>query len=177
MVGRRAIFFDRDGVLTVPTLRDGRPHAPLSLAELQIYPEAFVAIQRARQAGFLCIVVTNQPDVASGKTTRAIVDQMHETLKTTLDLDDIEVSFDASGSNVPRRKPNSGMLTDAAKRWGINLTHSFMIGDTWKDIRAAHAVGCRAVLVDHHYENEPEPPPSDFQAIHVLEAVLWCVAQ
>jgi phosphoglycolate phosphatase-like HAD superfamily hydrolase len=52
-----------------------------------------------------------------------------------------------------------------------------MIGDTWKDIQAARAAGCRAVLVDHGYENEPMPPPSDYQASDVLDAVLWCVAQ
>jgi D-glycero-D-manno-heptose 1,7-bisphosphate phosphatase len=177
VVVRRAIFFDRDGVLAVPTLRDGRTYAPLSLTEFQIYPRAKDAIQRAKDAGFLCIVVTNQPDVASGKTTRAIVNQMHEMLRTTLGFDDIEVSFDPSGSNTPRRKPNAGMLTDAAAKWGIDLTQSFMIGDTWKDIQAARAAGCRAVLVDHGYENEPMPPPSDYQASDVLDAVLWCVAQ
>jgi len=177
VVGRRAIFFDRDGVLTVPTVREGRTYAPLSLSEFQIYPRAKDAIQSARDAGFLCIVVTNQPDVASGKTTRAIVDQMHEELCATLGLDDIEVSFDPSGSNAPRRKPNAGMLTDAAAKWGIDLTQSFMVGDTWKDIQAARTAGCRAVLVDHRYENEPTPPPSDYQASDVLDAVLWCVAQ
>ncbi len=175
VVGRRAIFFDRDGVLTIPIVKDGRTYAPLRLSEFQIYTRAMEAIERAKDAGFLCVVVTNQPDVASGKTTRAIVDRMHKLLLATLKLDDIEVSFDSSGSNAPRRKPNPGMLTDSAAKWGIDLTRSFVIGDTWKDITAARTAGCHAILVDHHYENEPQPPPSDYQASDVLDAVLWCV--
>lgn len=177
MVARRAIFFDRDGVLSVPNLRDGRAYAPLSVGEFQLYPEAVRAVEYAKEAGFLCIVVTNQPDVSSGKTAQSTVDRMHSILSSKLRIDDIEVSYDPSGSDAPRRKPNPGMLTDSAIKWGINLSKSFMIGDTWKDVEAARRAGCHAVFIDRCYENEPRALSSDYQARDVLDAVVWCVAQ
>lgn len=177
MVGRRAIFFDRDGVLSIPTVRGGRAYAPLALDEFRLYPEADKAVQIAKAAGFVCIVATNQPDVSSGKVSQSTIDEMHSILRRKLRIDDIEVSFDESGSDAPRRKPNPGMLIGSARKWGIDLSQSFMIGDTWKDIEAAHRAGCRSVLIDRRYENEPKLISSDFHARDVLDAVLWCVGQ
>jgi D-glycero-D-manno-heptose 1,7-bisphosphate phosphatase len=177
VVSRRAIFFDRDGVLSIPTVRGGRPYAPLTLDEFRLYPEAKKAVQIAKASGFICIVATNQPDVANGKVAQSTIDEMHLILSSRLEIDDIEVSFDESGSDAPRRKPNPGMLIGSARKWGIDLSQSFMIGDTWKDIEAAHRAGCRAALIDRRYENEPKSISSDFHARDVLDAVLWCIRQ
>jgi D-glycero-D-manno-heptose 1,7-bisphosphate phosphatase len=177
VVTRRAIFFDRDGVLSVPIERDGRTFAPLALADFTVYPEAVEALRRSREAGFLSIVVTNQPDVASGKVTRTEVEKMHEFLRGMLEIDDVEVSYDASGSDAPRRKPNPGMFLDSAAKWGISLESSFMIGDRRVDMQAARSAGCTAVFVDRNYANDPRPDDYDYIASDVLDAVLWCVAQ
>jgi D-glycero-D-manno-heptose 1,7-bisphosphate phosphatase len=179
VVKRKAIFFDRDGIITVPVVRGGRAFAAKNFSEFEIYPDAAEAVSRAREAKFLCIIVTNQPDVASGQTTREFVESVHSYLMKTLELDDIEVSFDPSGSDAPRRKPNPGMLIDAAKKWGIDLQHSFVIGDTWRDVDAARAAGCRAIYVNRNYEHEAQPEPQRvaFEAHCVLDAVLWCVTQ
>lgn len=177
VVTRRAIFFDRDGVLSVPIERDGRTFAPLKLADFKVYPEAVEALRVSRQAGFLNIVVTNQPDVASGKITQSEVEMMHDILRATLTIDDVEVSFDASGSDARRRKPNPGMLLDSAEKWNVSLEASFVIGDRWVDMQAARRAGCRAVLVDRKYANDPRPDDFDHSASDVLTAVLWCVAQ
>jgi len=177
VVTRRAIFFDRDGVLSVPTERNGRTFAPLKLADFKVYPEAVEALQVSRQAGFLNIVVTNQPDVASGKITQSEVEIMHDVLRATLAIDDVEVSFDASGSDARRRKPNPGMLLDSAGKWNVSLEASFVIGDRWVDMQAARRAGCRAVFVDRKYANDPRPDDFDHSASDVLTAVLWCVAQ
>src|SRR6266545_398518 len=64
--GRRAVFLDRDGVLNEAIVREGRPYAPASLAGIKILPGVKEALQSLREAGFLNIVVTNQPDVATG---------------------------------------------------------------------------------------------------------------
>jgi histidinol phosphatase-like enzyme len=58
----RAIFLDRDGVLVIPVMRDGRSYAPRKLDDFQLYPEAKDALTRLRDAGYLLVVVTNQPD-------------------------------------------------------------------------------------------------------------------
>lgn len=172
-----AIFFDRDGVLAIPTLRDGRSFAALSLAEFRIYPEAVEAVQRAKAAGFLTIVITNQPDVASGKVSRTTVESMHQTLKAHLGVDDIEVSFDSSESDAPRRKPNAGMILDAAGKWSISLTSSFVIGDRAGDLEAAHRSGCKSVFIDRGYVADPVPLMYNYKAVDVLDAVMWCIAQ
>ncbi|MFM8264899.1 MAG: HAD-IIIA family hydrolase, partial [Acidimicrobiia bacterium] len=129
-------------MLAVPTERDGRTFAPLKLADFKVYPEAVEALEVSRQAGFLNIVVTNQPDVASGKIARSEVEMMHDVLRVTLAIDDVEVSFDASGSDVRRRKPNPGMLLDSSNKWNVSLEASFVIGDRWVDMQAARRAGC-----------------------------------
>jgi D-glycero-D-manno-heptose 1,7-bisphosphate phosphatase len=177
VVTRRAIFFDRDGVLAIPTVRDGKTYAALSIAEFSLYPEAEEALRRARAAGFLNIVVTNQPDVASGKIAQSEVEAMHDMLQGNLDVDDIEVSYDPSGSDAPRRKPNPGMLLDAAAKWQISLATSFMIGDRSVDMQAARRAGSTAVFIDRQYATDPRPESFDHSAANVLDAVLWCVAQ
>lgn len=174
---RSAIFFDRDGVLAIPTLRDGRSFAALSLAEFRIYPEAVEAIQRAKAAGFLTIVITNQPDVASGKVSRTTVEAMHQTLKAHLGVDDIEVSFDSSESDAPRRKPNAGMIFDAGEKWNLALSSSFVVGDRATDVTAAHRAGCTSVFIDRGYVAELPPPNYGYKASDVLDAVKWCAAQ
>lgn len=175
VVRRSAIFFDRDGVLTIPTFRDGRSYAALSLEEFHIYPEAFDAVQLAKKAGLLAIVVTNQPDVASGKVSRTVVEKMHQTLRDLLAVDDIEVSFDPSGSDAPRRKPNPGMIFDAAEKWSISLASSFVIGDRASDLEAATRAGCRSVFIDRGYVADSTPLTYDYKAVDVLDAVMWCI--
>ena len=73
-VGHPAVFLDRDGVLNEAVLRDGRPHPPVSADELVLRPGAAAACARLRAAGFLLVIVTNQPDIARGTTTRDAVD-------------------------------------------------------------------------------------------------------
>ncbi len=67
----KAIFLDRDGVLNQSVVRDGTPYPPAGVDELEIYPDAAADLHRLRQAGYLLIVVTNQPDIARGTQTRA----------------------------------------------------------------------------------------------------------
>jgi D-glycero-D-manno-heptose 1,7-bisphosphate phosphatase len=158
-------------------VRDGKTYAALSIAEFSLYPEAEEALRRARAAGFLNIVVTNQPDVASGKVARSEIEAMHAILRRSLEVDDVEVSYDPSGSDAPRRKPNPGMLFDAAAKWQISLAISFMIGDRSVDMQAARRAGCTAVFIDRQYAVDPPPESFDRSATNVLDAVLWCIAQ
>lgn len=177
MVTRRAIFFDRDGVLAIPTIQDGKTFAALSLDEFRLYPEAASAVRLAKDAGFLCIVVTNQPDVASGKTTLKVVEAMHALMRRDLLIDDVEVNYEPSGSDARRRKPNPGMLFDAAEKWEIALTNSFMIGDRAVDMLAARRAGCIAVFVDRRYTTDVQPDSFDYRTTDVADAVRWCMAQ
>jgi D-glycero-D-manno-heptose 1,7-bisphosphate phosphatase len=148
---RRAVFLDRDGVLNRAIVRDGRPVGPTTLEEFEIDPSAARVLPALREAGFLLIVATNQPDVARGRVRREIVEAMHHRLRATLPLDDIKVCWELDGPANECYKPKPGLLLDAAREYGIDLPESFMVGDRWRDVGAGRAAGCFTVFIDRAY--------------------------
>ncbi len=148
----RAVFLDRDGIINRSVVSNGKPYPPATLAELEILPGVADALRRLKAAGFLTIVATNQPDVATGKQSRAIVDAIHAHMRATLEIDDIRVCFCVEGPDCPCYKPKPGLLVDAAKDWNVDLGQSFMVGDRWRDIGAGHAAGCSTFFVDYGYD-------------------------
>jgi hypothetical protein len=87
---RQAVFLDRDGVLNESVVRDGKPYAPDTLAELRIPPGTAEALRRLREQEFLLLVVTNQPDVARGIQKREVVEEIHRHLRSELPRLDIK---------------------------------------------------------------------------------------
>jgi D-glycero-D-manno-heptose 1,7-bisphosphate phosphatase len=173
-INRRAVFLDRDGVLNRPVVRDGLSFPPARVEDFELYPEVVQACEQLKQAGFLLIVVTNQPDVGRGSQRKEIVDAMHARLRTVVPtLDAIEVCFHggtAHGDPCECRKPNPGMVLRAAAAYGIDLRRSFLIGDRWRDVDCAHAAGCRAVFIDHGYRETLKEKP-EFTVSSFGEAV------
>ena len=174
---RRAVFLDRDGVLNRVFLHeDGKTHPPASPHELEVLPGVREACEELHRAGFLLIVVTNQPDVARGTQPRAVVEAINRELRRQIPLDDIRVCFHDGADNCPCRKPKPGMLLEAASIWGIDLQKSFMVGDRWTDIESGRRAGCRTVLVNAAGPELRRRPP-DFQAASLPEAVTWIARQ
>ena len=156
---RRAVFLDRDGVINRSIVRDGKPYPPGSIAELEILAGVRDALVSLRSSGFLNIVVTNQPDVATGMQKIEIVEAMHRRLRLELALDDVKVCYHTDADQCDCRKPNPGMLLEAAKDHDIDLRQSFLVGDRWRDVAAGQAVGCGCFFVDYEYqEQRPEMP-------------------
>jgi D-glycero-D-manno-heptose 1,7-bisphosphate phosphatase len=173
---KRAVFLDRDGVLNAAVVKDGKPYPPDSAAEMQILPGVRDATDRLHAAGFVLVVVTNQPDVARGKQTAAEVDAIHAKLRAELPaLDAVYSCTHDDADHCECRKPKPGMLVTAATQLGISLSDSFMVGDRWRDIEAGDAAGCRSLFIDRDYrERKPET------AIHVgdlPEAAAWILEQ
>ena len=173
---RPAVFLDRDGVLTIPEFRHGRSFAPLTLEDFSIYPEAPAAVQRLSEAGFLLIVVTNQPDVAYGRIQRETLEEMHRKLHSLLCLDDIQVCSHGREDKCNCRKPLPGMIARAANRLNVDLANSFLIGDRASDIEAGRSAGCRTVFVDRYYTSEPKPEDPDFICSDVAQAADWILS-
>ena len=166
---RRAVFLDRDGVLVVPEFRDGRSFAPRTLQTFKIYDDAQSALYALKQAGFLLVVVTNQPDIGNGLVGPAVVELMHNQLRDALPIDRIELCPHSRDVNCTCRKPKPGMLLNAAAALGIDLSASVMVGDRATDVEAGQAVGCRTIFIDLNYEREPRPD-ADWVARSVSEA-------
>lgn len=156
---RQAVFLDRDGVINRSIIRDGKPYPPATLEAFELLPGVDTAIRALRSAGFLVIVVTNQPDVATGVQCREVVEAMHDRLRTAGLCDDVKACYHTDADSCECRKPKPGMLIEAARDWHIDLRRSFMVGDRWRDVEAGKAAGCYTFFIDHEYrERRPADP-------------------
>ena len=169
----KAVFLDRDGVLNQSVVPEGIPCPPACVDELEIFPDAAGALQRLKQAGYLLIVVTNQPDIARGTQSRAVVDEINAALGAALPVDEFVVCPHDNAANCTCRKPKPGMVLEAAARHTVDLKESFLIGDRWRDIDCGAAAGVRTVLIDRGYrERMPEHAP-DFVTESLSAAAEW----
>jgi D-glycero-D-manno-heptose 1,7-bisphosphate phosphatase len=173
---KRAVFLDRDGVLNRAIRVNGRARPPAGPDELEILPGVPEALQVLRACGYLLIVVTNQPDVARGTQTREMVETFNATLAASLPLDEILVCYHDDQDNCECRKPRPGLLQQAARQHGIDLTASFMVGDRWRDIEVGYRAGCRTILIDYQYSEEMPRPP-DHTVDSLAEAAQWILRQ
>ena len=167
----RAVFLDRDGVINRALERDCKPYPPRNLEEFEILPEVPAACAKLKQAGFLLVVVTNQPDVGRGTLKQEIVETIHAEMCRRLPIDRVEVCYHL-GKGAPEcdcRKPKPGMLLRSARELGIDLAQCWMVGDRWRDIDCGHAAGCRTIFIDRGYAEELRQKP-DFSAGNLAEA-------
>ena len=173
---RPAVFLDRDGVVNRALIREGRPHPPASLEELDILPGVPQALAALQAHGYRTVVVTNQPDVARGIASRQLVDRIHDTLRAALSLDAIFVCLHDEGHGCDCRKPKPGLLIRAAHDLDIDLPSSFMVGDRWRDMEAGGRAGCRTLFIGNDYL-EKAPVRWDFSVASLVEAARVILAQ
>jgi len=146
----RAIFLDRDGILNEVIFRDKVVASPRTREEFRLLAGARELVAAVKSRGFLAIVVTNQPDIARGLMRPEELATMHADLGADLPIDAIFVA-DSGDDADPRRKPNPGMLVEAAERKLLDLGHSWILGDSVKDIEAGRRAGVQTMLLETHY--------------------------
>lgn len=149
---RSAVFIDKDG-----TLVENVPYN-VDPARLRFMPGAFEALAALAARGHLLIVVSNQSGLARGLFTLAQFARLRAALESQLrhaagvQLCDVLICPHApTAQGLPAcacRKPEPGMLLRAAVRHRIDLSHSWMVGDTLDDVEAGHRAGCRSLLLD-----------------------------
>ncbi len=159
-----AVFLDRDGTLVEPR------HYPSSPDELILYPNLAPQLRHLREAGFRLAIITNQSGVARGYFDEDDLERMHESI--TLELRGQGVEIDGifycphhPDGVVPElsitcscRKPEPGLLREAAADLQVDLERSWFIGDILDDVEAGNRAGCRTILVDLGTESPPTAP-------------------
>ncbi len=148
----RAVFLDRDGVLSANVMHDGRPLAPETVDAFRLLAGVPEAARRLKRAGFLLVVVTNQPDVGTGRTPRETVEAMHAIIREQVGVDDIRTCTHVDTDRCDCRKPKPGMILAAAAGHDIDLSQSDRVGDRWRDMDAGRAAGCLTIVVDYRYK-------------------------
>ena len=157
---KKALFIDRDGVINRSIVRSGKPYAPTRLADLEILEGVPQALDALHAAGWMIVIVTNQPDIATGKQTLDGLELIHAKIQAQCAIDAIVVCPHADADHCSCRKPKPGMLIKAALELGIDLSQSYMIGDRWRDIACGQAAGCKGNFwINYGYlEALPEQP-------------------
>ena len=133
-------------------------------------PEAREAVQAVAEAGFLTIVVTNQPELATGELPLETLKAMHQQLMERVPLTAIYVCPHLASDGCGCHKPKPGLLERARDEWQIDLPSSFLIGDRWRDIEAGNRVGCRTILIRRPYSGPCRPM---YEVGDLLEGVAW----
>lgn len=148
---RPAVFLDRDGVLNEVLIVDGTAEGPLTADSLRVPTETAEALAPLLDAGFLLIVITNQPEVARGRLT---LEELQRTNRRLLDLLPVHAIYFCPHDNQDGcgcRKPLAGMIHRAVSDWSIDLAKSYLIGDRWVDIACAGAAGIGGILLEADY--------------------------
>ncbi|SDB60162.1 HAD-IIIA family hydrolase [Butyrivibrio sp. INlla16] len=150
---KKAIFLDRDGVITVE-----KGYAISSIEELEIYSYASGCIETIKELGYLTIIITNQSAVAKGLYSEDDLKEMNRIVMEQTGVDALYycphhpqgiVSKYANVCNC--RKPKTGMIDQACKDYDIDLSRSFMVGDRACDIFLGQNVGVKTVLLNSGY--------------------------
>lgn len=189
-MGRVAVFLDRDGTVIEEVGYVNHPD------RMKLLPRSAEAIRLLNDADLAAVLVTNQSGVARGYFPEKLVLELHAKLERILAqegarLDAIyycphhpDVGPPGLRMDCDCRKPRTGLLDRASADLGIDLARSYMIGDTFRDVKCAQAAGAFAIMVQTGYglgELEHHPDRGrvipDHQAIDLLDAVAWIVAR
>ena len=173
-----AVFLDRDGVLNEVRMDGATASTPRSVDELQVLPATRSELERLRAAGFLLLVVSNQPDVARGELTTEAVDEINAALQRALPIDAVYYCPHDTRDGCACRKPKPGLIHRGARDWGVDLSRSCLIGDRWVDLLAAAGAGLDGLLVERPWSWEPTSigaPPVGLEPLHRGGSLKSCV--
>lgn len=143
---RPAAFLDRDGTIIVFSNR------VLRSSQIRFYRGAPQAIRKLNQLGYLCIVVTNQPNIEKGIITKKKADQLNKLMVSRLKfrgarIDAVYMCPHKYPSSCSCRKPEIGMLLQAKKKFRIDFKKSFVVGDDMRDIALGRRAKIKTILV------------------------------
>jgi D-glycero-D-manno-heptose 1,7-bisphosphate phosphatase len=174
-----AVFFDRDGTL----IRD--PGYISHPDQVELLDGATEAVKEVQLLGYKTVVVSNQPGVAKGMLTEEAVEQIHRRLREEVSRNGASLDaiyycpYHPDGAVLKYRKdsdwrkPKPGMLLAAANEMDIDLTRSWMVGDSLRDVEAGRSAGCKTILISSAHTNSETTDKNrpDHVAVNMREAV------
>lgn len=164
----RAVFLDRDGTLMEEVNYCGDP------GQVRVYAGVARALGRLKAAGFRTFIITNQSGIGRGFFTVAQYEAVQAELLRQIGPGLIDQTYycpDGPGIDSTRRKPEPGMILEAAAEHGIDLARSYVIGDKAADVECASRAGTRSILVLTGYGESNNSCGADFVAKDFQEAV------
>ncbi|OJJ17229.1 D,D-heptose 1,7-bisphosphate phosphatase [marine bacterium AO1-C] len=164
----KCIFLDRDGVLN----RERGTYV-YRLDDFEVLEGVCESLQQLKNAGYLLVVVTNQSGISKGLYTREDVKKCHEYLQKHCNnlLDDLFMGqYHPSISASLSRKPDSWMLEKAIGKYNIDVTQSWLVGDSPTDIEAAKKIQVKTVQIESTFEHKPLSPLSDYTVNDLYQA-------
>lgn len=162
----KACFLDRDGVISELVMHGDRLVAPRSINEFEIKEEAPEAITLLKKLGFHVFVVTNQPDVLDGLLAMDDLLKMCKILNDDLHVEFVACALDRKNNYY---KPGTMMIEEITEEFDIDLTQSYIIGDSWRDIVCGYASGLKTIYIGTEYTC---PLDYEVQPDHLVEDVL-----
>jgi len=172
-VKRKAVFFDRDGIVNYRIVGEYINQK----SNFHFIPDFFRVFSRLKELGYLVILVSNQKGVGKGLMTFEELKQINEFMiqqlyeQTGESFDDVFYCTDTDVESSPRLKPNPGMIIEAIEKWNIEPSLSWMVGDSSKDILAGKRAGVKTILVgitEENFEVEPDVSVNNLLEILVL---------
>lgn len=159
----KAIFLDRDGIITEPVFDKERKiyRPPWNVSEFKLLPNVIENLKKLRDNGYDLFLVTNQPDSAKGFVPLSSLIEIKYHLINILVLNNIYFKeyyycfHHPIYSECECRKPSQYFLLKASKDYHIDLKESWMIGDREKDILTGINAGCKTILVNGHSNVQP----------------------
>ena len=171
---RPAVFLDRDGTLIQDV------HYCKDPALVRVLPGVEAALDRLAAAGYLRVIVTNQSAIGRGYMTLADYEAVHARTIELLRPERIEATYfcpDSPEADSPRRKPQPGMVREAAADLGIDLARSWFIGDKLADVLCGQNAGTRSILVLCGQGTVEDGKSAEFIAADLAEAVDFILKQ
>ena len=183
-MSQRAVFLDRDGTMIEDVGYLDR------LERLKLFPYTIDAVRLLNRAGYKVVVVTSQNGVAQGVLTEEFLAQAHAHISQLCEAAGARIegyyycphsthaSVERYRTDCDCRKPKPGMIVAAARDHSLDLSHSFVVGDRWRDIEMGLAAGTRALLVETGYgrteaSRRPAKMPEVPVAATLIEATSW----
>ena len=158
MYNKKAIFFDRDGVVNKLVTRDDGLYSPRVLKDFIFYDDIKPCVDYLIEKKFLIFIISNQPDISRKKMTIKELDKIDKEINKKLHIDEIYYSFDSEFSITGTKKPSPKMLFEAKEKWKIDFSKSFFIGDSIADRDCAKNANLPFILISRSHNKEISYP-------------------